>query len=139
MLVSAHPRSKKSKFRLLYLGNDLEFIAALRQVLTKSDYLLVSCSDWGGAELFLESDIRYDLLLIDFDWRGKEGLELSRLAQSLGHRKKMPIMMVANKLNSSMKTFARRSGVKKCVTKTPDVAAVSEAIRRLVETPPWKS
>ncbi|HEV2827696.1 MAG TPA: hypothetical protein VGW76_08820 [Pyrinomonadaceae bacterium] len=45
-------------------------------------------------------------------------------------------MMVATKLNSSMKTLARKAGVKKCLMKTPDAGAVSEAIRQLVETPP---
>jgi DNA-binding response OmpR family regulator len=136
MRASERPHSTVSKFRLLYLGNDLEFIAALRQVLTEPDYKLVACSDREGAELFLKSDICYNLMLIDFDWRGREGLELSRLAQSLEHRKDMPIVIVATKLNSSMKTLARKAGVKKCLMKTPYIDAVSEAIRQLVETPP---
>ena len=137
MRTPERPRSAESKFRLLYLGNDLEFITAMRQVLPESVYLLVSCSDWGGAVLFLKSDIPYDLMLIDFDWRGREGLELARTAQSLGHRKEMPIMMLAaTKLNSSLKTLARKTGVKKCLMKTPDVGAVSQAIRQLVETSP---
>jgi DNA-binding response OmpR family regulator len=134
MRASQRPRSAESKYRLLYLGNDLEFITAIRRVLPEPVYLLVSCSDWGGAELFLKSDIRYDLMLIDFDWRGKEGLELARLAHSLAHRKDMPIVMVAaTRVNSAVKTLARKSGVKKCVTKTPDLGAVSDAIRLLME------
>ena len=32
MLASAHAQSSESKFRLLYLGSDLELITALRQV-----------------------------------------------------------------------------------------------------------
>ena len=137
MRASERPRSTASKFRLLYLGNDLKFIAALRHVLTEPDYRLVTCSDREGAVLFLKSDIHYDLLLIDLARRGKEGIEVARIAQSLGHRKEMPIMMVAaTKLNSSMKTLARKAGVKKFVMKTPDVGVVSEAIRQLVETPP---
>ena len=137
MRASEHPHSRASKFRLLYLGNDLEFIAALRQVLTEPDYRLVACSDREGAVLFLKSDIHYDLMLIDFDWRGRKELELAQLAQSLGHRKDMPIMLVAaTKLNSSMKTLARKAGVTKCVTKTPDAGAVSEAIRQLLESAP---
>jgi CheY-like chemotaxis protein len=136
MRASERPHSTATKFRPLYLGNDLEFIAALRQVLSEPDYTLVACSDREGAVLFLKSDIHYDSLLIDFDWRGREGLELARLAQSLKHRKEMPIMMVAaTKLNSSMKTLARKAGVKKCLMKTPDADAVSKAIRQLVQTP----
>ena len=134
MRASQHPRSAESKFPLLYLGNDLEFIAAMRRELSEPDYFLVACSDWDGAVLFLKSDIRYDLMLIDFDWRGKKGLELAQLAQSLPHREDMPIVMVAaRRVNSAVKTLARKGGVKKCVTKTTDLGAVSEAIRQLIE------
>jgi CheY-like chemotaxis protein len=134
MRAPQRPRSAVSKFRLLYLGNDLEFIAAMRQVLPEPVYFLVACSDWEGAVLFLKSDIRYDLMLIDFDWRGKKGLELARLAHSLPHREDMPIVMVAaRRVNSAVKTLARKGGVKKCVTKTPDCVTVSDAIRQLVE------
>jgi DNA-binding response OmpR family regulator len=134
MRAPQRPLSAESKFRLLYLGNDLEFMASIRQVLSEPDYFLVSCSDWGGAELFLKSDIRYDLMLIDFDWRGKKGFELVRVAHSLPYREDMPIVMVAaRRVNSAVKTLARKSGVKKCVTKTPDLGALSEAIRQLIE------
>ncbi|HEV2828355.1 MAG TPA: response regulator, partial [Pyrinomonadaceae bacterium] len=137
MRASEHPHSTASKFRLLYLGNDLEFIAALRQVLTEPDYRLLACSDREGAELFLKSDIRYDLMLIDFDWRRREGLELARLAQSLAQRIDMPIVMVAaTPPNSAVKTLAQKAGVKKCVTKTPDAGVVNEVIRQLVESGP---
>ncbi|HEV2827697.1 MAG TPA: hypothetical protein VGW76_08825 [Pyrinomonadaceae bacterium] len=77
MRASERPHSTASKFRLLYLGNDLEFLAALRQVLTPPDYRLVACSDRESAVLFLKSDIHYDSFLIDLDWREREGLALA--------------------------------------------------------------
>jgi len=127
------PRSTGSKFRLLYLGTDLELMAAMRQVLSKLYCRLVACSDRESAILFLRSEIPYDLLLIDLEWRGKEGLKLAQLAHSLRHRKRMPIILVTTrKLSSHMKTSARKAGVNECVTKTPDIGAVSEAIKRVM-------
>jgi len=118
----------------LYLGTDLKFMAALRQLLTEPDYRLVACSDQGSAVLFLKSDIPYDLLLIDLEWQGTEGLKLAKLARSLRHRRRMPIILVAaTKLSSDVKTLARKAGVSECVTKAPNVSVVSEAIRRLIE------
>jgi len=120
----------------LYLGADLELIAAVRRVFTEPDYRLVTCSDGESAVLFLKSEIQYDLMLIDFDWRGMEGLDLTRLARSLGHRKQMPIILVAAKrLSSDKRSLARKSGVKECVTKTGDMGAVSDAILRLIGIP----
>jgi response regulator RpfG family c-di-GMP phosphodiesterase len=127
------PRSRKSKCRLLYLGTDMELIAALRQMLTEPYYRLVTCSDRESCILFLKSEIPYDSLLIDFEWQGTEGLKLARLAHSLSHRKRMPIILVAaTELSSGLKTLARKAGVSKWVTKTPDVGAVNEVIRQLV-------
>jgi response regulator RpfG family c-di-GMP phosphodiesterase len=134
--MQAHecPRSAESKFRILYLGTDLKLIAALRQVLTEPDYQLVAGADHGGAILFLRSEIPYDLLLIDFEWRGKEGLELAQLAHSLTSRKRMPIILVSpTELSSRLKKSAREASVSKCVTKTPDAEVVSQTIRQLSE------
>src|SRR6185295_8598879 len=136
MLASASPRTPESKHRLLYLGADLELIAAVRRVFTEPDYRLVTCSDRESAVLFLKSEIQYDLMLIDFDWRGMEVLKLTRLARSLGHRKQMPIILVAAKrLSSDRKALARKTGVKECVTKTGDMEAVCDAILRLIGIP----
>lgn len=135
MQAHACPREAEAKFRLLYLGNDLKLIAAVRRVLTEPDYQLVACGDRGSAVLFLRSEIRYDLLLIDLDWRTKEGLELAQLARSLPARKRMPIVLAAGELSSGVKEVARKAGVNQWVTKTPDALALSEALRQLIEHP----
>jgi DNA-binding response OmpR family regulator len=96
MSAPTRPRSTESRFRVLYLGEDLELMAALRKVLTKPDYQLVACSDHESAILFLKSEIPYNLLVIDLEWPGAEGLKLARLAHSQGHRKRMPIILVAS-------------------------------------------
>src|SRR6266404_8003942 len=106
MLAPKGPHSMESKFRVLYLGSDLQMLAALRGVLTEPDYRLVACSDRESCILFIKSEIPYDLLLIDLEWRGMEGLELSQLARSLRHRKRMPIILVATtKLSSRLKAL----------------------------------
>jgi CheY-like chemotaxis protein len=61
-------------------------------------------------------------------------VKLARLVHSLPHRKRMPIILVtARELSSDIKTSARKAGIKKCVTKLPDVVALSQTIRQLVE------
>jgi CheY-like chemotaxis protein len=137
MSERTRPRPTESKFRLLYLGTDLKLIAAVREVLTEPDYRLVACSHPESAVLFLRSEIPYDLLLIDFEWQGTEGMELARLVHSLGHRERMPIILVApTNLSSDVRTLARAAGINECVTKTPDGVALSEAIRRLIDSLP---
>lgn len=121
--------STEPKFRLLYLGNDLKLIAALRQVLAEPVYQLVTCADRENAMLFLKSDIPYDVLLVDFEWRKKDGLEVARLARKLRHRKRMPILLAGAKLNRQTREAAAKAGVRECVLKTQDVG---EVIKRVI-------
>ena len=123
----------ESKFRLLYVGCDFESLVALRNVLRKPQFQLIACSDRGSAVLFLKSQIPYHLLLIDLEWRGREGLKLARLAHSLRHRKQMATVIVAaTKLTRHMGALAREAGADECVMKTQDMAGVTEAITRLL-------
>ena len=131
MLALARPGSTKTKFRLLYLGNDLKFIAALRQALDEAVYLLVTCADREGALLFLKSDIPYEVLLVDFEWRKKDGVEVVRLARKVRHRRLMPIVLVGGtRLSRQTRADAEEAGVTMCVLKTQDVW---EVIRRLID------
>ena len=133
MPASTPPRSgesTQSKFRLLYLGADLELIAALRRALTEPAYRLVSCSDRESAIMFLQSEIPYDLLLIDLDWPGAKDLKLAWLTHSLRHRKRMPIVLTsATPLDDHLKTLASKAGARLWVTKTQDMAALAEVIQ----------
>jgi DNA-binding response OmpR family regulator len=113
----------------LYLGNDLEFKAAFREQVSESVYRLVACADQGSAALFLESNIPYDLMLIDHDWRGNEGLKFARLSRSQRHRKQMPIVLVsAAALDAETKAFAKKVGVVECALKTDLSKLVSRVI-----------
>ena len=130
MLAAARLIPTESKFRLLYLGNDLKFIAALRQALHEAVYMLVTCADREGALLFLKSNIPYEVLLIDFAWRKKEGLEAARLVRKLRHRKRMPIVLLGGtRLSRQLRAVAAEAGVTQCVSKTQDVG---EVLKRLI-------
>jgi len=112
----------------LYLGNDLDLIAAVRKVLAEPEYRLVACSDWESATLFLKSEIQYDALLIDLDWRGEKGVELAGLARSRRHRRRMPIILVVAKLDGILKRVASEAGLEHCVMKTGDAKKLSEVL-----------
>ena len=106
---SVHPLAAEATFRVLYLGDDLKFITAFREAVSEHDYRLVACSDQGSAVLFLKSDIHYDLMLIDYDWRGNEALKLARLSRSQRHRKHTPIVFLSRaNLDDQTKALAKR-------------------------------
>jgi response regulator RpfG family c-di-GMP phosphodiesterase len=129
--------STEPEFRLLYLGNDLKLIATLRQVLPEPVYRLVTCSDRESAVLFLKSDIPYEVLLIDLEWRGKNGLEVAGLARKLRHRKRMPIVLLAGaKLNRRRQTVAAEAGVTTWMLKTEEAIKRVMGEEQTVQIPP---
>jgi CheY-like chemotaxis protein len=126
------PRNTQPKIRVLYLGVHQELIDSLRKGLNETGYQIVSCADGESAITFLKSDISYQLLLIDFDWREHEVLKLASVARLLKHRKPMPIVLVATtELSRQVRALARNAGVNECVPKATDPASLIQTIRRL--------
>ena len=126
------PVQPESRFRILYVGTDMEMLAALRRVLRKPEYHIVSCPDRGSAILFLEGDARYNLLLFELELHGKTGLELTQLARSLPYRAHLPIVIVtAKEVIGVSEGLVRNSGADEWVSKR-DLAAVPQTITRLL-------
>lgn len=118
-------------FRLLYVGSDQRWLAALRKVLREPEFHIVSCSDRGSAVLFLRGDPEYHLLLFELELRDKRGLELTRLARSLPHREGLPIIIVAGReVTDQLAKSARRAGANEYLTKTGDISVAAESIQR---------
>jgi CheY-like chemotaxis protein len=140
IMVPTHtswPDSQEANFRILYVGRDEKLLVALRKFLREPQYLIVSCMDRGSAILFLRGDPKYDLLLFDLELHGSTGLKLARLAQSLPHRRRTPkIIATSNEITSSLEKLANKAGVTECLTKTGDVAGLSQTIMRLLEREP---
>jgi len=125
---------QEPKFRILYVGSDQELLVALRTVLLRPEYHIVSCADPSSGILFLKDDPRYDLLLFDLELHGSTGLKLARLAQSLPHRRRTPkVIATSNEITGSLEELARKAGVNECLTKREDAGGLSQTIMRLLE------
>ena len=107
--------SDRARFRLLYVGGDVQFLRALRGVLTELDYHIVSCTHVVSAMDFLKGNPKYNLLIFELELRG---LELTKLARSLAHREHLPIVMLtANKIVDSFRKLSRNAHVEEWVSK----------------------
>src|SRR5205807_540181 len=89
------------------------------------------CAGDSTAELFIKSQIRYDLFLFDLDWLNETGVELVRLARSLPHRQHTRIIMVAAEITNSLEGLARSAD--ECAAKTGEMSALVETIHRLCQ------
>src|SRR5438270_535752 len=124
---------EKSEYRLLYVGQDVEWFRRLKGVLGLPANRLVYCAGGSSVGHFLKSNIRYDLFLFDLDLLNETGLEWSRLVRSLPHRQRTPIIIVAgDEVIGRLGELARSAGANECLTKVDDMSAVVETILRLL-------
>jgi response regulator RpfG family c-di-GMP phosphodiesterase len=126
--------SKTARFRLLYVGDDIEMLGALRKILTMPDYHIVSCPHVGSAILLLEGDPRYDLLMFESELRATTGVKLARQARSIPHRSHLPMVMITTtELVRHPGKLGRKSGVNHWVSKH-DIPVFAETIITLLES-----
>lgn len=118
------------KFKILHV-EDSEIIAGVvKETLEDQGWQVETCANGEAALEKISSEADYDLLLIDYDLPGVNGLELVRHARNLGHRSHTPIVMLSASL---VEAAAREAGADMFLQKPRDIASLIEAITRLLE------
>jgi DNA-binding response OmpR family regulator len=124
---------EKSEYRLLYVGQDVDWFRRLKGALGLPANRLVYCAGGSSVGHFLKSNIRYDLFWFDLDLLDETGLELVRLVRSLPHRRLTPIIMAGgDEVIGRLEGLARQAGANECLTKAGDILAAVETIERLL-------
>src|SRR6266481_4773810 len=119
--------------RLLYVGSDLSVLKSLRSTFGKPMYHVVSCPDRLSAEMFIRSQIQYQLFILDLEMRDRAAFVLARLLRSLNHRQDAPAIVIGAEVDSAIHEFTRASGGNDYVLKADDFSAVHRAVMRLLK------
>jgi DNA-binding response OmpR family regulator len=127
------PARLEARFRILYVGNDLGLISALRTFLTKPDHKIVSCMDCGSAAFFLRGDPRYELLVFDLGLGSRRVLKLIPLARSLTHRKHLPILVLTETEGGVDEEPARNAGPDEVLSRK-DLGGIVHSVIRLLRS-----
>ncbi len=105
---------------------------AVRDTLELEGWEVDTCLNGAIALKRIESNILYDVLLLDYDLPRINGLELVRRARQTPHRKRTPIMLSA----TDCEREAWRAGVTAFLRKPEDMLKLAEIIARvLVKSP----
>ena len=89
-----------------------------------------TCADGNAAVEKISSEDEYDLLLVDYDLPGVNGLELINLARELDHRCDSPIVVLTA---SPVAAATREAGADVFLQKPRDLSSLVETINRLLE------
>jgi CheY-like chemotaxis protein len=109
---------------------DYQVVAdTVKETLEELDWTVELCADGTEAMRKIESKARFNLLILDNQLHGKDGLELARRARTLPHRRRTPIIMFSA---SDVEQDALRVGVNAFLRKPQDIKHLTATVTRLL-------
>jgi CheY-like chemotaxis protein len=102
---------------------------AVRYALETEGWLVEGCDNGAAALAKIESGAHYDLLILDNELPGINGIDLITRTKTLAHRQRTPIIMLSA---SDVERDARRAGASAFLRKPQEIPALAETIARLL-------
>jgi CheY-like chemotaxis protein len=122
-------RPNKRVVKILHVEDSVIVADVVSATLEDLGWQVDRCLDGAEAAKILESNDRYDLFIFDYDLPGLNGIELTRRARALRHRRRTPIIIFSA---SDVEPNAWRAGASAFLTKPHDMGRLSETVTRLL-------
>lgn len=128
--------TKAQSVRILHV-EDSEIVAGMaKEMLENQGWQVETCADGNAALEKIAGETDYDLLLVDYDLPGVNGLELVQRARKLAHRSQTPIIVLSA---TPIEAAALKAGADEFLQKPQGVSSLIETITRLLLTQAPKS
>jgi two-component system, chemotaxis family, chemotaxis protein CheY len=116
---------------ILFVEDSKYVSDAVKETLEGEGWRVETCADGYVGLLLIKSDRRYDLILLDNELPNVSGLELTRRARELPHRKATPIIMLSA---SEVVRDAFLAGANVFLRKPQDIGEIVSTISRLLSS-----
>jgi len=116
--------------KILHVEDDKTVAGIVREMLEDQGWQVETCAQGAAALERIYGQEDYDLLVVDYDLPGVNGLELIIRARELDHRCDMPMVVLAG---SPVEAAAREAGADVFLQKPQDLSSLVETINRLLE------
>jgi CheY-like chemotaxis protein len=114
--------------RILHVEDDLSLARLVNEIAENEGWHLQHFGEGIGALQELTSYTHYDILLVDFELPGVDGLELVRKVRGMVHRQSIRILMMSGALDPRT---AIEAGANAFLRKPQDIGSLVETINRL--------
>jgi CheY-like chemotaxis protein len=121
------------RVHILHAEDDPLVAATVRAALRDEGWRVSTVADGAAALGEVEGGSHYDLLIVDKQLPGLDGLELVCRARELPHRQLTPVIMLSA---AAAEREARRAGASAFLRKPEDMHALAETIARLLARKP---
>ena len=114
---------------ILHVEDDETVASVAREILEAQGWRVETCVDGSTALEKISGEVEYDLLLIDDDLPGVNGLQLITHARELDHRCATPMVVLAA---NPIEAEAREAGADVFLRKPQGIGMLTETINRLL-------
>jgi CheY-like chemotaxis protein len=101
----------------------------VKETLEAEHWEVDTCADGTAALEKIAGDAHYDVLLLDYDLPGVDGIQLTQHARGLAHRSRTPIIILSA---MPIDEATRDAGADAFLRKPEDLSSLAETITRLV-------
>jgi DNA-binding response OmpR family regulator len=129
---NASPKESKAakQAKILHVEDDKTVAGIVKEMLEGQGWQVETCADGNAALEKIYGLDDYDLLLVDYDLPGVNGLELVIRARELDHRCDTPMVVLAG---SPVEVAAREAGADGFLHKPQGIGSVVETVTRLLD------
>jgi CheY-like chemotaxis protein len=129
---SGKKASKKARtLRILHVEDDDAVAGMVKETLEHQGWEVETCAEGTAAMAKITSHTHYDLLLLDYDLPGVNGVQLVQQARRLAHRRAIPIIILSATLDE---VAAHMAGADAGLRKPEDISAVADTVARLLRS-----
>ena len=122
-------RGKRRVIKILHVEDYMLVADAVRETLEALGWKVETCASGAQATAILDGTEPYHVFIFDYDLPGRNGVELTRHARTLPHRRRTPIIMFTG---SDIEQDAWRAGASAVLRKPEDLRRLSETVTRLL-------
>jgi len=122
------PRPSTAPFTVLHVEDNPTVAQVVREMLEAASYGVELCMDGKAALAKLTGDDHYDVLVIDNDLPGLNGLELVRTTRRMTHRRRIPIIMLSGE---DIEQQAWSAGTDEILRKPEGIERIASTIGRI--------
>ena len=127
----SHSASKTRTIRILHVEDNQAVAGVIKETLESEGWQVEACADGADALERITSDGHYDLLLLDYDLPGLNGIELLQQARALAQRREIPVIVFSG---TAVEEAVMRAGADAFLRKPEDISSVVEVIARLLSS-----
>jgi len=122
---------KLQTIKILHVEDNVAVASMMKETLMREGWEIETCADGKAAMKKIASHTRYDLLLLDYDLPGVNGMQLVQQARGLAHRRAVPIIILSATLDEMA---AQMAGADASLRKPEDISSVVKTVARLLQS-----